>query len=125
MMETKKTPLENMNKNNPFSVPEGYFENLTNQILTNLPEKENKKKSLKLVTWKKISSWVYLAAMITGIAFVGKLFVSQEQPSQITVQEKISPNIYTETTSTEEDILLSYVSDYELFEYLSEFTQTN
>ena len=120
MMETKKTPLENMNKNNPFSVPEGYFENLTNQILTNLPEKENKKKSIKLVAWKKVSSWVYLAAMITGIAFVGKLFVSQEQSTQMTTQKKALPSIHTDVTSTEEDILLSYVSDYELFEYLSE-----
>ena len=119
-METNKISLENRNKQNPFSVPKGYFENLTNQILTNLPEKEIEKKPKRLILWKKVSPWFYLAAMITGIAFGIGLFVKQEQPSNPAVaQEKASQNMSTGIASTE-DVLLSFVSDYELFEYLSE-----
>lgn len=117
-METKKTSLENIEKRNPFTVPEGYFENLTNQILTSLPEKETEKKSIQHTIWKRVSPWVYLAAMITGIAFGIGLFVKQEQPKTPAVaQEETSQS--TNMISTE-DVLLSFVSDYELYEYLSE-----
>jgi hypothetical protein len=70
----KKTQLEEIGNANPFKVPEGYFENLSGRILSQLPEKvEQDTKVLSL--WERIQPWVYMAAMFIGIALMVKMFV--------------------------------------------------
>ena len=39
-MKTKQNILEQLKDKEPFKVPEGYFDDLTNNIMQNLPEKE-------------------------------------------------------------------------------------
>ena len=49
---------------NPFRVPEGYFENLTSEVMNRLPEKE---KLIAVQTeptmWQKVRPWLYMTAM--------------------------------------------------------------
>ena len=52
---------------NPFRVPEGYFENLTSEVMNRLPEKE---KLIAVQTeptmWQKVRPWLYMTAMFIG-----------------------------------------------------------
>ena len=49
---------------NPFRVPEGYFENLTSEVMNRLPEKE---KLIAVQTeptmWQKVRPWLYNMAV--------------------------------------------------------------
>ena len=39
-MKEEKELFQKIGKENPFKVPEGYFENLTQQVMERLPEKD-------------------------------------------------------------------------------------
>ena len=47
---------------NPFSVPEGYFENLAGKVMEQLPEKESQPQP-EVTMWERVRPWVYMAAM--------------------------------------------------------------
>jgi hypothetical protein len=116
-MKTNKTLLENINKKNPFTVPEGYFENLTTRIMDTLPEKNIEDAPVKIGVWKKVTPWIYSAAMLCGIAFGIRLYLGYDQ----SLHEDFSAAAHQRSESvpvSEEDILISGVSNYELFEYL-------
>jgi len=73
-MDKKKILLKDIAKVNPFKVPEGYFENFTNGMMSQLPD--TVRKDLKRIhLWKRARPWVYAAAMFAGIALMLHLFV--------------------------------------------------
>lgn len=97
--------LEDRNKENPFSVPENYFQNFNAEIMNNLPEKEvNRKRTVPL--WKTISRWTAVAAAITGLAFVGMHYLDTNTRTPVSA---ISTN-YTPDDSTD-----ALENDYYLF----------
>lgn len=60
----------------PFSVPEGYFENLTQNIMAALPEQEPLYSTSIVVTpWMRIRPYLYSAAAFAGIFFCIKAAV--------------------------------------------------
>ena len=59
---------------NPFRVPEDYFEGFTSQLMSRLPEKEKSDVFRTPTTWEKIRPWVYMAAMFVGIWLMMKIF---------------------------------------------------
>jgi len=73
-------PLEEIGNKNPFKTPEGYFEGLSGRIMSQLPERMEespKKRSL----WTRVQPWVYMAAMLCGIALIFNLvYRSPHQP---------------------------------------------
>lgn len=102
--------LDKIVKDNPFLVPEGYFEGLTDKITAQLPPKiqfEPQKRSL----WDQVKPWVYMAAMFAGIALMVKLFVNSPVDTQSTFslasdaeieefyqyyEEQLTKNVYHE-----------------------------
>jgi hypothetical protein len=66
--------LEEIRKTNPFKVPEGYFEKLTANILSQLPEKVEKEAWMPSF-WERMQPWIYMAAMFVGIMLMVRLFV--------------------------------------------------
>jgi hypothetical protein len=72
-MRDNTLKLEEIEKTNPFQTPAGYFENLTANILSQLPEKQEEIQVLSL--WERTKSWVYMAAMFTGIMLMLRIFV--------------------------------------------------
>ena len=115
MMKINNSTFKNAGNQNPFTVPEGYFENLTDRIMDSLPEKESKKEPVKF-NLRKIAPWISAAAMICGIAFGIRFYVNydREQADNISAAQRNSEPI----SLAEEDILVSSVSNYELYEYL-------
>ena len=117
-MKINNSTLEKVGNQNPFRVPEGYFENLTARIMDSLPEKEAKKEPVKISLRKRMTPWLYVAAMLCGITFGIRFFVNynqRETDNLSTVQKKSEP-----ISLSEDDIMLSSVSNYELYEYLYE-----
>ena len=60
----------------PFTVPEGYFDNLTQNIMASLPEQESIYSTNIVVTpWMRIRPYLYAAAAFAGIFFCIKAAV--------------------------------------------------
>ena len=54
----------------PFTVPEGYFENLTQNVMASLPEQESiYSTTIKVTPWMRIRPYLYAAAAFAGIFF--------------------------------------------------------
>ena len=63
------TELKNRKgKENPFKVPEGYFENIVPEIMKQLPETEVQEK-VEVTMWERVKPWVYMVAMFCGLMF--------------------------------------------------------
>ncbi|GHV09692.1 hypothetical protein FACS1894162_0820 [Bacteroidia bacterium] len=81
-------------KKNPFLVPEGYFEGLTNQIMSQLPERVSE--SPKVISlWERVKPWMYMAAMFAGIYLMVNLFTQVKQTTLV------AQNTLTETEMEE------------------------
>lgn len=55
-------------KENPFRVPDGYFENIVPEIMKQLPEAEVQE-SADITMWERVKPWVYMVAMFCGLMF--------------------------------------------------------
>ncbi|MBR4841803.1 MAG: hypothetical protein IK006_01745 [Bacteroidaceae bacterium] len=83
----------------PFTVPEGYFENLTQNIMASLPQQESIYATKITVTpWMRIRPYLYAAAAFIGIFFCIKAAVgiNSRHNSQETVAEAQETTIYSD-----------------------------
>ena len=68
--------IEESEPRRPFTVPEGYFDNLTQNIMAALPEQESIYSTKITVTpWMRIRPYLYAAAAFAGIFFCIKAAV--------------------------------------------------
>ena len=76
----------------PFTVPEGYFENLTQNIMASLPEQESiYSTTIKVTPWMRIRPYLYAAAAFAGIFFCIKAAVginSRNNASEVAQTEE-------------------------------------
>jgi hypothetical protein len=81
--------IEESEPRRPFTVPQGYFENLTQNVMASLPEQESVYSTKIIVTpWMRIRPYLYAAAAFAGIFFTIRLAVgisSRQEP--LTAQE--------------------------------------
>ena len=61
-MKEDKDLLKKYGKKNPFTVPEGYFQDFSEKLMEQLPEKEVMPEP-EIRMWDRIKPWVYMAAM--------------------------------------------------------------
>ena len=62
----------------PFSTPKGYFENFTDDLMKQLPEKEAIEPS-EISIWNRVKPWIYMAAMFCGIMFSIHILMEDRQ----------------------------------------------
>lgn len=104
----------------PFTVPEGYFENLTSGIMASLPEQESVYSTKITVTpWMRIRPYLYAAAAFAGIFFTIRLAVGISSGQQ--------PLVTQETTIYSDEYIDSFletamIDDYTLY---YSFVETN
>ncbi|MDH6356093.1 negative regulator of sigma E activity [Dysgonomonas sp. PH5-45] len=101
------TSLNNINKNNPFKVPENYFEDFSKEIMSQLPEKETRNKVVPL--WKKVVPWAAVAAMFVGIISTVGIFnnnsgLNPTSPKDATQQQAM-------LSETDEEDFYKYIQD--------------
>jgi hypothetical protein len=96
--------LNELRSENPFKVPEGYFENFTNDLMSRLPEREIKEPE-KVNLWERFKPWMYMAAMFAGIALMVRMFTggAGEAPRILSENETASPTEIEEFYSFYED----------------------
>ena len=85
-MKTNIHKLQEIDKTkNPFKVPENYFAQLNEEIMSRLPEKEYvEPRTVSL--WDKVKPWVYLAAMFVGIYITINFLTRNSDGGQITTE---------------------------------------
>ncbi|MDE6010650.1 MAG: hypothetical protein K2F87_04280 [Muribaculaceae bacterium] len=66
--------LEKIGRKTGMTVPEGYFEAFSQQMMQKLPEYPEAPRPHVLSTWQRIKPYVYLAAMFAGIWCMMKMF---------------------------------------------------
>ena len=122
-MKEEDTLLKKLGEENSFKVPEGYFENLTSEVMNKLPEKE--KVTLKeepVSTWTRLKPLLYMAAMFIGAALIIRV-ASTDHKSVATDDVAVTEVVDTEVISDEMiDVALdrAMLDDYSLYVYLSD-----
>lgn len=125
-MKEEDTLLKKIGKEQPFKVPEGYFENLTSEVMNKLPEKEKVTyKEAPVTTWTKMKPFLYLAAMFIGAALIIRVASSDHKPvaEDVAVTVAAVEEVDTEQVSDEMlDVALdrAMLDDYSLYVYLSD-----
>ena len=117
------TELKNrLGNENPFKVPEGYFENIVPEIMKQLPEAEVQE-SGEIRMWEKVKPWVYMVAMFCGLMFGLRVMMMDKPLSRDTVSSNVS------MTDTVQGIPDEYIDpildqammdDYTLYMYLTD-----
>lgn len=103
-MKKKQNNLEQFNGENPFKVPEGYFENLTTQIMSQLPEQPAQKEPAKEISMTdRIRPWLYMAAVFTGLLLFFKALIgitgsddNSQTREPLLVRTEVSTDLYDE-----------------------------
>ena len=116
--------LLNMKNDQPFKVPEDYFENLSDRVQEKIITEENPNKRLIQV----LKPYFWMAASVVGILFIAKIVLINSVPSDYKIQQfSQTENTAVDTQSTSLDEL-NWFSDEsseptsdEIIEYLSDF----
>ena len=129
-MEEKRHKLDNLKSQNPFRVPEGYIEGLTDRIMSQLPEKtSSEQKTPKASVMMRLRPWIAIAAAITGVAFFINVFIGFDKHSEtlgsdsLWVQSDMPSAAISEARTNADDEYLEYLeakyADYILEEELA------
>jgi hypothetical protein len=107
----EKEMQERFGKGNPFRVPEGYFDQLTDRVMAQLPEREQQAEQISLSDRHPKSRlvalrpWFYAAACTIAVVVMGVTFLSHDS-----AEEK--PLASTSTTTNTESQYIDDAADY-------------
>ena len=119
-MKEEKQLIAQCGKKQPFKVPEGYFEQFHEQLMSSLPKTTPKPApATKVTLMARIKPWLYMAAMFVGTIFVVKGLVSVQEHYLAPDSMAAIEEIYTD----EEDCFMSssLYSEYVLYSYLTTY----
>ena len=84
----KENTLDRLKGKQPFRVPDGYMEGLTNRIMESLPEPPvMEAESVSLV--ERIRPWLYLAAVFAGMGFFFKAIIGVDSAREATLSDTL------------------------------------
>ena len=115
MMNEEEYLKSKVGNRNPFTVPEGYFEQLAQQVMDHIPATTQElKPAPKKTVFKQLRPWLYAAACVcVGVFTAGVLFNSQNDNSkeleQMATLEQENINYYSDNYIDEE-------ADYAMFD---------
>lgn len=121
-MKEEDTILQKVGKEKAFRTPDGYLENLTSHIMSQLPEKEFKMPLEKKVgKWRRLRPVLYGAAAVVIVLLAFRVFFSTQEDVQDQISLKESPDTEIGSdryVSTAMDN--SMLDDYSLYVYLTD-----
>lgn len=113
-MKKEENNLDRLKGTNPFTVPEGYMEGLTERIMSQLPEKpEERAKRISLMD--RVRPWLYMAAVFAGLGLFFKAIVGINSSDGSTASDSLL--VRTEVPTTALDAIEAE-EDEEYLEYL-------
>ena len=71
----KQKKLNELLEKNPFKIPEGYFEGLTEQIMARIPA-ETYRETKVISLHDRIRPWLYMAGAIAGLLIIFRVFIN-------------------------------------------------
>ena len=87
-MNKKENTLDRLKGKQPFRVPDGYMEGLTNRIMESLPELPvMEAESVSLV--ERIRPWLYLAAVFAGMGLFFKAIIGVDSAREDTLSDTL------------------------------------
>jgi len=120
-MREEKHIIDRCGKKNPFTVPEGYFDNLTARVMENIPANETKVIS---IAPKRKGSWMQwsglVAACMIGALVCVNVFNKSNHDDGSQLMSKATTVEESYDTSYEEEALNYAMVDYnDVYTYLS------
>ncbi|HOI80128.1 MAG TPA: hypothetical protein PLI30_11055 [Petrimonas sp.] len=109
-METRINKLSEIDRRNPFTVPEDYFSRFNEHIMARLPEKEMVEPK-KVSMWDKAKPWVYMAAMFMGIFFTIQLLTRNTTNQVATISSTQFTDDYWSTVQITEEEFYQYLEE--------------
>ena len=110
--------LRKAGTSNPFRVPNHYFEDFTQELMSKLPEKESMPLMPEPTLWQRVKPWIYMTAMFCGIMLSVRVFVGEPQKDEFPAISQIEAE---NLTDEDWEIMLDYImmDDYSLYQYLT------
>lgn len=115
MMDTRNNKLDELKNRQPFRVPEGYFENFTENLMSRLPEKQVPEEPKKISFSERVKPWLYMAAAFAGIIILFNVFHTFSNTSD----GASAPFVNTASTTSSSDDTVSE-EDAEFLEYIED-----
>lgn len=117
-MEEERNILKKVGTKNPFTVPEGYFENFTQELMSKLPEKDSYLPESEPTLWQRVKPWIYMTAMFVGIMLSVRVFIGEPQKDDFPITQAEAEFL----TDEEWEIIASrtMINNYDLYEFLTE-----
>jgi hypothetical protein len=117
-MNPEEKILQKIGKKNPFTVPENYFENFTQELMDKLPAKEAVLQTEAPTLWQRVKPWLYMAAMFCGIMLSVRIFVGKPQQEEFPISQAEAEMLPEE--EWENFMRRSFNDDYETYQFLTE-----
>ena len=118
-MRKEDNILKKAGTDNPFSVPDHYFEDFSRNLMAKLPEKEPLPLPEEPTLWQRVKPWIYMAAMFCGIMLSVRVFVGEPQKEEIPhINVADAENIPDE--DWEIIIDRTMMDDYTIYQYLTD-----
>ena len=115
--------LRKVGTQNPFRVPEHYFEDFTQELMNKLPEKEPLPLLPEPTLWQRVKPWVYMTAMFCGIMLSVRIFVGEPQKNEFSISQTEAEMLPEE--DWENFIRRAFDSNYETYLFLTETNHNN
>lgn len=131
-MKEEQEIIRKCGKENPFKVPEGYFEDFARNLMAQLPEKEetmSKKElpELKITPWQRVKPLLYMAAMFIGMIVCVRVVLKEHSSIATDDMDNIAALEYSYTDfeqMSDEDLarMVEYtkMDNYTLYQYLTD-----
>ena len=117
-MKDDKKLMERCGKEQPFKIPEGYFEHFHEQLMSSLPEiTPTSAPAAKITFMTRIKPWLYMAAMFVGIVFMVQSLMYVQQ-AHLVNDDLAAVELYTEE-EVDHFMSSSLYSEYVLYSYLT------
>ena len=110
--------LRKVGTQNPFRVPEHYFEDFTQELMNKLPEKEPLLLLPEPTLWQRVKPWVYMTAMFCGIMLSVRIFVGEPQKNEFSISQTEAEMLPEE--DWENFMRRAFDSNYETYLFLTE-----
>ena len=118
-MKEENNLLRKVGTKNPFRVPDGYFEEFAQDLMSKLPEKEYLSITEEPTLWQRVKPWLYMTAMFCGLMLSAKIFVGNPQHNDFPSITQAEAESLTDQ-DWEHIVSHALIDDYELYELLTE-----
>ena len=116
-MNPEEKILQKIGKKNPFTVPENYFENFTQELMDKLPAKEAVFQTEAPTLWQRVKPWLYMTAMFCGIMLSVRIFVGKPQQEEVPISQAEAEMLPEE--EWENFMRRSFTDNYETYQFLT------